>query len=235
MATLYPKTFTNLIECYKKLPGVGEKSAERMAYQFLEMDDFNVNRIIDAIKSVKNNIAICPICGAYMENNHCPFCQDETREQDKIIVVTSYKDALAFEKLNSEYMQKRFKTKETFKREKGNIQDTSITFIKDSKQISTHDTIYNFVNWNVLDDNIEEVPSVRFITFTIDGVEYQAIENMTWEEWVNSQYNINNVQIYGEYVHTKEGNLIIKSKAYDVSKNDIIDSYQYKKSNSERI
>lgn len=52
-----------------------------------------------------------------------------------------------------------FKTKENFKREKGNIQDTSIAFIKDSKQISTHDTIYNFVNWNVLDDNIVEVPS----------------------------------------------------------------------------
>ena len=52
-----------------------------------------------------------------------------------------------------------FKTKENFKREKGNIQDTSIAFIKDSKQISTHDTIYNFVNWNVLDDNTEEVPS----------------------------------------------------------------------------
>ena len=52
-----------------------------------------------------------------------------------------------------------FKTKENFKREKGNIQDTSIVFIKDSKQISTHDTIYNFVNWNVLDDNIVEVPS----------------------------------------------------------------------------
>ena len=52
-----------------------------------------------------------------------------------------------------------FKTKENFKREKGNIQDTSIAFIKDSKQISTHDTIYNFVNWNVLDENIVEVPS----------------------------------------------------------------------------
>lgn len=53
-----------------------------------------------------------------------------------------------------------FKTKENFKREKGNIQDTSIAFIKDSKQISTHDTIYNFVNWNVLDGNIVEVPSI---------------------------------------------------------------------------
>lgn len=85
-----------------------------------------------------------------------------------------------------------FKTKENFKREKGNIQDTSIAFIKDSKQISTHDTIYNFVNWNVLDDNTEEVPPVKIITFTIDGVEYQAVENMTWGEWVDSVYNVSN-------------------------------------------
>ena len=58
-----------------------------------------------------------------------------------------------------------FKTKENFKREKGNIQDTSIAFIKDSKQISTHDTIYNFVNWNVLDDNTEEVPQIPTMNF----------------------------------------------------------------------
>lgn len=90
-----------LSEALHLLPGIGKKSAERMAYQLLEMDDFNVNRIIDAIKDVKNKISICPTCGAYMEDGRCPFCLDETREKDKIIVVTSYKDALAFEKLNS--------------------------------------------------------------------------------------------------------------------------------------
>ena len=90
-----------LTEALHLLPGIGRRTAERMAYQILEMDEFNANRILDAIKSVKRNIDICPICGAYMEKSHCPFCNDELREQDKIIVVTSYKDALAFEKLNS--------------------------------------------------------------------------------------------------------------------------------------
>lgn len=90
-----------LTEALHLLPGIGRRTAERMAYQILEMDEFNANRILDAIKSVKRNIDICPICGSYMEKSHCPFCNDELREQDKIIVVTSYKDALAFEKLNS--------------------------------------------------------------------------------------------------------------------------------------
>ena len=52
-----------------------------------------------------------------------------------------------------------FKTKENFKREKGNILDSSIVFIQDSKEISTHGTVYKSVNWSVLDDNIVEVPS----------------------------------------------------------------------------
>ena len=90
-----------LTEALHLLPGIGRRSAERMAYQILEMDEFNVNRIQDAISSVKRNIDICPTCGAYMEKSTCPFCLDELRESDKIIVVTSYKDALAFEKLNS--------------------------------------------------------------------------------------------------------------------------------------
>lgn len=94
-------TIEELTEALHLLPGIGRRTAERIAYQILEMDDFNVNRIVDAINNVKKRISICPICGAYMEKETCQFCKDELREKDKIIVVTSYKDALAFEKLNS--------------------------------------------------------------------------------------------------------------------------------------
>ena len=66
-----------LTEALHLLPGIGRRTAERMAYQILEMDEFNANRILDAIKSVKRNIDVCPICGAYMEKSHCPFCNDE--------------------------------------------------------------------------------------------------------------------------------------------------------------
>ena len=123
-----------------------------------------------------------------------------------------------------------FKTKENFKREKGNIQDTSIAFIKDSKQISTHDTIYNFVNWNVLDDNTEEVPPVKLITFTIDGVEYQAVENMTWGEWINSSYNTGSFYTgRNDTIYSLSGAAVL-APLYGASQlsNDIIYSgYQY--------
>lgn len=85
-----------------------------------------------------------------------------------------------------------FKTKENFKREKGNIQDTSIAFIKDSKQISTHDTVYNFVNWNVLDDSTS---GPQLISFKIYGTKiseersYIAEAGMTWEDFLNSSYD----------------------------------------------
>lgn len=77
-----------------------------------------------------------------------------------------------------------FKTKDNYKL--SNIPDTSIAFIKDSKQISTHDTEYSFVNWNVLDES----SSVQErITFTFEENIYEALLGQTWAEWCNSSYN----------------------------------------------
>lgn len=95
------KSVEELTEALHLLPGIGRRSAERMAYQLLEMDEGNVERIINSISSLRSSISICPKCGAYIENNVCHFCQDAGRDNDSIIVVTSYKDALAFEKLNT--------------------------------------------------------------------------------------------------------------------------------------
>lgn len=95
------QTINLLIESLRKLPGVGVKSAERMAYQILDMKEEYVRQFISSLDGVINRIGKCPICGSYMEDNICPFCNDETREQNTIIVVSSYKDALAIEKLKS--------------------------------------------------------------------------------------------------------------------------------------
>lgn len=94
------KTIDKLINSLRKLPGVGVKSAERMAYQILDMDKENIKALIDAFLSV-DNISTCPICGSYTEIGICPFCLDEERDQSTIVVVSYFKDALAFEKLKT--------------------------------------------------------------------------------------------------------------------------------------
>lgn len=94
------ETIDKLINSLRKLPGVGVKSAERMAYQILDMKKESINEMIDAFNSV-NAISICPICGSYMENSYCPFCNDSQRDEDTIVVVSYFKDALAFEKLKT--------------------------------------------------------------------------------------------------------------------------------------
>ena len=87
------QTINLLIESLRKLPGVGVKSAERMAYQILDMKEEYVHQFISSLDGVINRIGKCPICGSYTEDNICPFCNDETREQNTISVVSSYKDA----------------------------------------------------------------------------------------------------------------------------------------------
>ncbi len=94
------KAIDELSEMLTLLPSVGRKSAERMAYQLLEMDSEILESLGEKIKSLNKEISICPICGAYKEET-CIFCDDKLRDQDTLIVVTSYKDALAFEKLKS--------------------------------------------------------------------------------------------------------------------------------------
>lgn len=94
------ETIDKLINSLRKLPGVGIKSAERMAYQILEMKETSIDEMIDAFQNVKN-ISTCPICSSYSENGICPFCHDENRDQNIIMVVSYFKDALAIEKLKT--------------------------------------------------------------------------------------------------------------------------------------
>lgn len=94
-------TITSLIESLRKLPGVGYKSAERMAYQILNMNEESINSFISAMENVKTRISICPTCGCYKEDGICPICDDEERNDDTLVVVSFFKDVLAFEKLKS--------------------------------------------------------------------------------------------------------------------------------------
>ncbi len=94
-------TITKLIDSLRRLPGVGLKSAERMAYQILDMKEEYIDQFISAMSGVKNKIGRCPICGSYTEDDICPFCSDIDRDSSSLVVVSYFKDALAFEKLKS--------------------------------------------------------------------------------------------------------------------------------------
>lgn len=93
-------TFLTLVDSFSKLPGIGVKSAERMAYAVLEMDEEQAMAFSVAIKDAKEKIHKCPRCGLYAEEELCDVCLDEQRDHSICAVVTYQKDALAFEKLS---------------------------------------------------------------------------------------------------------------------------------------
>ena len=92
----------NLIDSFSKLPGVGVKSAERMAYAVLNFEEDDRRAFADAIATLSSKIHKCPECGLYTENDElCDICLDEERDHKIICVVSEVKDAYAIEKMNT--------------------------------------------------------------------------------------------------------------------------------------
>ena len=95
----YPVIFQNLIDSLRKLPGIGSKTAERMAYDILSMSQETIESFANSILAI-NNISRCPICGNLSENNNlCEICSSEERDNTTICVVHGPKDVFAFEKM----------------------------------------------------------------------------------------------------------------------------------------
>lgn len=94
---VYPKDFSDLIESFKLLPGVGDKSAERFVYCVDEMSDEEVENFSENLKKFKKNIKRCEICGHYSSNDICDVCADKTRDLSTICVVEDSKSVFKFE------------------------------------------------------------------------------------------------------------------------------------------
>ena len=95
------KNLELLTSYFSKLPGVGLKSAERMAYSVLEMPLEDVEDFSNALLNAKTGIHKCPKCGLYTEEDTCEICSNPDRTSDTLLVVSYSKDAFAFEKLNN--------------------------------------------------------------------------------------------------------------------------------------
>ena len=92
-------SIAKLTDSFQRLPGIGHKTAEKMAYQILEMKDENVEYFANALREVKEKIHHCPVCGAYTEDDVCEICKNDMRDKTKILVVAYPKDVIAFEKI----------------------------------------------------------------------------------------------------------------------------------------
>ena len=95
---IYPKVLMDLIEYFKKLPGIGEKSAERMALALLDINTDDVSALADAMCNAQLKLHPCPICGCLTELEICPICSSESRDSNIICVLEDYKGVFAFEK-----------------------------------------------------------------------------------------------------------------------------------------
>lgn len=95
---MYPKTICNLIECYKKLPAIGEKTAERLALATMDLDEEVIAMFSNSLLDIKTKIKRCNICNNLTEEDTCLICKDKTRNHDVICVVEEPKNIITFEK-----------------------------------------------------------------------------------------------------------------------------------------
>ena len=94
----YPHSLLNLIDRLKKLPGIGPKSAERIAFHLLDSNSGETAKLTRAITEVKNRIKYCSLCFNLSENQFCQICSQSNRNQNIICVVETPKDIQAIEK-----------------------------------------------------------------------------------------------------------------------------------------
>ena len=95
---MYPKSLQNLIEAFRLLPGVGEKTAERYALAVMDMDTMDAEGFAQAMHEVKEKVHRCSVCGNLTEEDQCDICRDSSRDHSQIFVVQSPKDVLAMER-----------------------------------------------------------------------------------------------------------------------------------------
>ncbi|PIQ83625.1 MAG: recombination protein RecR [Candidatus Omnitrophica bacterium CG11_big_fil_rev_8_21_14_0_20_63_9] len=98
MPTLAARPLAKLLEALEKLPGVGPRSAERMAFYLLRVPRDEARQLAQAIVDVKEQLKFCEVCFNLSEDPRCPICQDATRDPSLLCVVEEPKDVLAIEK-----------------------------------------------------------------------------------------------------------------------------------------
>ena len=95
----YPEPISKLIDSFMKLPGIGPKTAQRLAFYTLYMKEDDVVKFAKALVDVKRELTYCSICGHITEKDPCYICEDKQRDRSIICVVEDDKDVIAMEKM----------------------------------------------------------------------------------------------------------------------------------------
>ena len=95
---MYEGIIQDLIDELGRLPGVGPKSAQRIAFHIIQSDRVDVSRLAEVLKTVKERVKVCTNCGNISEEELCKICRDPRRDNTSICVVEESKDVIAIEK-----------------------------------------------------------------------------------------------------------------------------------------
>ncbi len=98
MTARYPEPMGRLITALAKMPGIGPKSAQRLAFYILQTSDSEIKELIDTLQETKEKVGYCSICFNISVEDPCEICSDEGRDKSKICVVALSQDLIAIEK-----------------------------------------------------------------------------------------------------------------------------------------
>lgn len=93
------KILDNLVEEFSQLPGIGPKTAQRLAFHVLKAEPDKVRKLIEALTQAKRDLKICSVCGCFSETEVCPVCSNEKRDRTTICVVQESSDVITIERL----------------------------------------------------------------------------------------------------------------------------------------
>ncbi len=94
----FPTALQELADQFARLPGIGGKTAQRLAFHVLELDDADAKAFADAIITAKQTVHTCPVCQNLTDREVCPLCDNELRDRSTICVVAEPKDVIAMER-----------------------------------------------------------------------------------------------------------------------------------------
>ena len=95
----YPEPIARLMDSYMKLPGIGAKTAARLAFFSMEMSEEEVMNFANALISCKRDLTMCSVCGNITQEDPCEICQDASRDRTKILVVEDSRDVMSLERM----------------------------------------------------------------------------------------------------------------------------------------